>query len=172
MCCWLFPCLVGYSSSVSYVALCIPASKLELLQTLNLGSPHLCLHSVSWGVIFKSLALKTNLFTAAKLLQSCLTLCDPIDGSLPGSPVPGILQARTLQWVAISLSNVWKWETRVKSLSCAQFLATPWTAAYQAPPPHGIFQARVLEWVASAFSEPIYWWPSNFYLQTQPLLSW
>ena len=74
---------------------------------------------------------------AAKSLQSCPTLCDPIDGSPPGSPVPGILQARTLQWVAISFSNAWKWKVKVKSLSRVQLLATPWTAAYQAPPPMG-----------------------------------
>ena len=69
---------------------------------------------------------------AAKSLQLCLTLCDPIDGSPPGSPVPGILQARTLEWVAISFSNVWKWKMKVKSLSCVQLLATPWTTAHQA----------------------------------------
>ena len=56
--------------------------------------------------------------TAAKSLQSCPTLCDPTDGSPPGSPVPGILQARTLEWVAISFSNAWKCEVKVKSLSC------------------------------------------------------
>ena len=70
---------------------------------------------------------------AAKLLQSCPTLCDPIDGSPPGSPVPGILQARILEWVAISFSNAWKWEVKVKSLSGVQLLATSWTTAYQAP---------------------------------------
>ena len=69
----------------------------------------------------------------AKSLQSCPTLCDPIDGSPPGSPVPGIHQARTLEWVAISFSNAWKWKVKVKSLSCSQLLATPWTVAYQAP---------------------------------------
>ena len=69
----------------------------------------------------------------AKSLQSCPTLFDPIDGSLPGSPVPGILQARTLEWVAISFSNAWKWKVKVKSLSQVWLLATPWTAAYQAP---------------------------------------
>ena len=81
---------------------------------------------------------------------SCVRLCDPRDGSPPGSPVPGILQARTLEWVAISFSNTGKWKVRVKSLSCVRLLATPWTAAYQPPP--WIFQARVLEWVAIAFS--------------------
>ena len=70
---------------------------------------------------------------AAKLLQSCLTLCDPRDGSPPGSPSPGILQAITLEWVAICFSNAWKWKVKVKLLSRVQLLETPWTAAYQAP---------------------------------------
>ena len=70
---------------------------------------------------------------AAKSLQSCPTLCDPIDCSPPGSPIPGILQARTLEWVAISFSNAWKWKVKMKSLSHVQLPATPWTAAYQAP---------------------------------------
>ena len=70
---------------------------------------------------------------AAKSLQSCPTLCDPTDSSSPGSPVPGILQARTLEWVAISFSNSWKWKVKVKSLSCVRLFVTPWTAAYQAP---------------------------------------
>ena len=74
---------------------------------------------------------------AAKLLQSCPTLCDPIDSSPPGSPVPGILQARTLEWVSISSSNAWKWKVKVKLLGLVQLLATPWTAAYQAPPSMG-----------------------------------
>ena len=74
---------------------------------------------------------------AAKSLQSCPTLCDPIDGSPPGSPVPGILQARTLEWVAISFSNAWKWKVKVKSLSCVQLFETPWIAAYQALPSMG-----------------------------------
>ena len=75
--------------------------------------------------------------TAAKSLQLCLTLCDPIDGSLPGSSVPGILQARILEWVAISFSNEWKWKEKVKSLSHARLSVTPWTAAHQAPPSMG-----------------------------------
>ena len=74
---------------------------------------------------------------AAKLLQSCPTLCDPIDSSPPGSTVPGILQARTLEWVAISFSNAWKQKVKVKSLSCVRLFMTPWTAAYQAPPSMG-----------------------------------
>ena len=74
---------------------------------------------------------------AAKSLQSCPTLCDPIDGSPTGSSVPGILQARTLEWVAISFSNAWKWKVKVKSLSRVRLCATPWTAAYQALPSMG-----------------------------------
>ena len=74
---------------------------------------------------------------AAKSLQSCPTLCNPIDSSPTGSPVPGILQARTVEWVVISFSSAWKWRVIVKSLSRVQLLATPWTAAYQAPPSMG-----------------------------------
>ena len=70
---------------------------------------------------------------AAKSPQLCPTLCDPRDGSPPGSPVPGILQTRTLEWVAISFSNAWKWKVKVKSLSCVRLFATPWTAAYRPP---------------------------------------
>ena len=74
---------------------------------------------------------------AAKSLQLCPTLCDPRDGSPPSSLVLGILQARTLEWVAISFSNAWKWKVKGKSLSHVWLLATPWTAAYQAPPSMG-----------------------------------
>ena len=81
-------------------------------------------------------AIRTIVAAAAKSLQSCLTLCDPIDSSPPSSAVPGILQARTLEWVAISFSNAWKWKVKVKSLSRVRPLATPW-AAYQAPPSMG-----------------------------------
>ena len=82
-------------------------------------------------------SLSHNAAAAAKSLQSCPTLCDPIDGSPPGSPIPGILQARTLEWVAISFSNAWKWKEKVKSLSHVRPSSTPWTAAYQAPLPMG-----------------------------------
>ena len=78
--------------------------------------------------------LQSMLLCYAKSLQSCLTLCDPIDGSPPGSAVPGILQARTVEWVAISFSNAWKRRVKVKSLSRVWLLATPWTSVYQAPP--------------------------------------
>ena len=75
--------------------------------------------------------------TTTKSLQSCLTLCDPIDGSPPGSPVPGILQARIQEWVAISFSNAWKWKVKVKSISHLRLSVTPWTVAHQAPPSMG-----------------------------------
>ena len=92
---------------------------------------------------------------AAKSLQSCPTLCDPIDGSPPGSAVPGILQARTLGWVAISFSNAWKWKVKVKLLSRVRLSATPWTAAYQTPPPMGFSRQEYWSGVPFiAFSEP------------------
>ena len=96
---------------------------------------------------------RTFAAAAAKVLQSCWTLCDPIEGSSPGSPVPGILQARTMEWVAISFSNAWKWKVKVKSLSHVWLLLTPWTAAYQAP-------------LSMEFSRQEYWsglplWPKS-----------
>ena len=89
----------------------------------------------SLAALSQSLPNKTA--AAAKSLQSRLTLYDPIDGSPPGSTVPGILQARTLEWVVISFSNAWKWKVKVKSFSCVRLFMTPWTAAYQAPPSMG-----------------------------------
>ena len=102
----------------------------------------------------------------AKSLQSCPTLCNPIDGSLPGSPVPGILQARTLEWVAISFSNAWKWKVKVKSPSCVWLLATPWTAAYQAPPSMGF--ARQEYWSGVPLPSVITFLPRSKCL----LISW
>ena len=100
---------------------------------------------------------------AAKSLQSCLTLCDPIDGSPPGSPVPRILQARTLEWVAISFSNAWRWKVKVKSLSHVR-LSDIMDSSLPGSSVHGIFQARALEWGAIAFSTGVLihaqlpWW--------------
>ena len=91
---------------------------------------------------------------AAKSLQSCPTLCDPIDRSPPGSLVPGILQARTLEWVAISFSNAWKWKVKVKSLSRVWPSATPWTAAFQAPLSMGF--SRQEYWSGVPLPSPIY----------------
>ena len=89
---------------------------------------------------------------AAKSLQWCPTLCDPIDGSPPGSPVPGILQARTVEWVAISFSNEWKWKVKGKSLSRVRLLTTPWAAAYRAPPSMGF--SRREYWSRLPFPSP------------------
>ena len=80
--------------------------------------------------------------TAAKSLQSYPTLCDPRDGSPPGFPIPRILQARTLEWVAISFSNAWKLKVKVKSLSRVRLFTTPWIAAYQAPPSMGFSRQK------------------------------
>ena len=94
---------------------------------------------------------------AAKSLQSCSTLCDPIDGSPPASPVPGILQARTLEWVAISFSSAWKWKVKVKLLSHVWLLATPWTAAHQAPPSMGFSRQEYWSGVQRFSPHAVYW---------------
>ena len=93
---------------------------------------------------------------AAKSLQSCPTLCDPIDSSPPGSPFPGILQARTLEWVAISFSNAWKWKVKMKLLSCVWLLATPWTAAHQASQSIGF--SRQEYWSGMPLPSPLPFW--------------
>ena len=90
-----------------------------------------------WSLAWRILSITLLACAAAKSLQSCPTLCDPIDGSPPGSPIPGILQTRILEWVAIFFSNAWKWKVKVKSLGRVRLLVTPWTAAYQAPPSMG-----------------------------------
>ena len=92
---------------------------------------------------------------SAKSLQSCSTLCDPIDDSPPGSPIPGILQARTLEWVVSSFSNAWKWKAKVKSLSRVRLSATPWTAAHQAPPSVGF--SRQEYWSGLPLPSPNKW---------------
>ena len=92
---------------------------------------------------------------AAKLLQLCPTLCNPINGSPRGSPVPEILQARTLEWVAISFSTVWKWKVKGKSLSRVGLLATPWTAAHQAPPSMGFSRQEYWSGVPSPSPVPL-----------------
>ena len=95
---------------------------------------------------------------AAKSLQSCPTVCDPIDCSPSGSPIPGILQARTLEWVAISFSNAWKWKVKTESeaaQSCPN-LSDPMDCSLPGSSLHGIFQARILEWGAIAFASLAY----------------
>ena len=119
---WPFPVLcplLGFPDLLTFECSTLIASSFRIL-------------SSSAGIPSPPLAFLTA--AAAKSLQSCPTLCDPRDGSPPGSPIPGILQAGTLEWLAISFSNAWKWKVKVKSLSRVQLLATPWTAAHQAPP--------------------------------------
>ena len=115
------------------------------------------------------LLYSTAAAATAKSLQSCPTLRDPIDGSPPGSPIPGILQARTLEWVAISFSNAWKWKVKVKTLSRVRLFATPWTEAYQAAPSMGF--SRQEYWSGLPLPSPIRriqkYNTSNFYLTTR-----
>ena len=105
---------------------------------------------------------QSHLSAAAKSLQSCPTLCDPIDSSPPGSSVPGTLQARTLEWVAISFSNAGKWKVKVKSLSRVQLFATPWTAVHQAPP--SMRFSRQEYWSGVPLPSPTLWSPSNYWV--------
>ena len=97
--------------------------------------------------------LRAAAAAAAKSLQSCPTLCDPIDGSPPGSPVPGILQARTLEWVVISFFNAWKWKVKGKLLGHVRPSATPWTPAFPAPPSMGF--SRQEYWSGVPLPSPI-----------------
>ena len=106
---------------------------------------------------------------AARLLQSCPTLCDPMNGSPPGSPVPGILQARTLEWVAVSFSNAWKWKVKLKLLIHVRLLATPWTAAYQAPPSMGF--SRQEYWSGVPLHSPLSSWVAQNSQVIQQLLT-
>ena len=108
---------------------------------------------------------------AAKSLQLCPTLCDPIDSSPLGSSVLGILQARTLEWVAISFSNAWKWKVKVKSLSRVRLLATPWTTAYQAPPTMGFSRQEYWSGVPSPSLLKHHRW-RNFDLDVTPKPPW
>ena len=120
---------------------------------------------------------------APKSLQSCPTLCDPIDGSPPGSPVPGILQGRVLGWVAISFSSAWKWKVKVKYLSRVRLLATPWTAAHQAPLSKGFSRQEnwsglplpslctaciMLLWLKRALQQ-LFLFNFLFYIRVQPI---
>ena len=115
------------------------------------------LFRVPWIERTSNQSILKKIIAAAKSLQSCLTLRDPIDGSPPGSPIPGTLQARILDWVAISFSNAWKWKVKVKLFSWVR-LCDPMDFSPPGSPIHGILQARVLEWGAIAFSEENHYW--------------
>ena len=133
-----------FSSSLSAIRV-VSSAYMRVLIFLPAVLIPACASSTPFHIMYSAAA------AAAKSLQSCPTLCDPIDGSPPGFPVPGILQVRTLEWVAISFSNAWKWKVKVKLLSHTWLLVTPWTAAHQAP-------------LSMGFSSREYWsgllWPS------------
>ena len=143
MWCKLLPLLHGFSLIMLYLKKYLfPICQWRYFSVTFYNFYHYAIHNYNYAA--KS---------AAKSLQSCPTLCDPIDGSPPGPTVPGILQARTLEWVAISFSKAWKLKVEVKSLSRVWLLATdPIDSSLPGSSIHGIFQARVLEWVAIAFS--------------------
>ena len=127
---------------------------------MDCSPPGSFVHGIILARILEWVAISSTFWpapaaAAAKSLQSCPTLCDPIDDSPPGSPVPGVLQARTLEWVAISFSNAWKWRVKVKSLSHVWLLSTPWIAAHQAPPSMGF--SRQEYWSGVPLPSP---WPA------------
>ena len=139
---WMLSLKPTFSLSFTFIKRLFSSSSLSAIRVVS--SAYLRLLIFLLAILIQTCASSRPAFlmmySAAadtKSLQLCLTLCDPIDGSTPGSPIPGILQARILEWVAISFSNAWKWKVKVKSLSRVRLLVTPWTAAYQAPPSMG-----------------------------------
>ena len=128
--------------------------------TLDLGNIYFCCSNILFFVesLLETVGKLSSLLgtataaAAAKSLQSCPTLCDPTDGSPPGSPIPGILQARTLEWVAIAFSNAWKWKSESEVAQSCPTLSDHMDCSLPGSSVHGIFQARVLEWGAIAFS--------------------
>ena len=144
----LWPAVLSRNSLLPHLYSQSLSSKLPLWKKLDSGPGAVYGDSIPrlfllYNIVGYSKKSKRELFSfsfmyaAAKSLQSYATLCDPTDGSPPGSPIPGILQARILEWVAISFSNAWKWKVKGKSLSHIRLLATPWTTVYQAPPSMG-----------------------------------
>ena len=128
---------ITFSNKILKRRMCFPRLRLKrVLKVVDFpwtARKYVTPHSVSQALAHVHAAAAA----AAKSLQSCLTLCKPIDGSPPGSTVPGTLQARTLEWAAISFSSAWEWKVKVKLLSRVRLFATPWTAAYQALPSMG-----------------------------------
>ena len=130
------PHVLLHLSSPSQKVCILDLSKLTTATLTSGVSSYPRSHRLSQSYLLDSTVVSA-VAAAAKSPQSCPTLCDPTDGSPPGSPVPGSLQVRTLEWAAISFSNAWKWKMKVKSLSRVQLLATPWTTAFQALPSRG-----------------------------------
>ena len=129
---FLFGSLIPVKTAVGYLLTYEVASCISSLRSAEAGA-----YYTEWSNPERETPIQYAAAAAAKSLQSCPTLWDPRDGSPPGSPFSGILQARTLEWVAISFSNAWKWKVKVKSLSRVRLSATPRTAAHQAPPSMG-----------------------------------
>ena len=125
------------SGAVVLLVVCLPLPAFPLFST--------------WRIILQN-PLRVAAAAAAKSLQSCPTLCNPINGSPPGSPVPGILQARTMEWVAISFSNAWKWKVKSEGAQSCPTLSDPMDCSPPGSSVPGTLQARVLEWGAIAFS--------------------
>ena len=125
----------------------LPHCRRILYQLSHKGRPLALVAGKVWHNVTNS-----HLKVQAQVAQSCPTLCNPIDGSPPGSPAPGSLQARTLEWVAISFSNAWKWKVKAKPLSRVWLLATPWTPAHQAPPSRGF--SRQEQWSGLPLPSP------------------
>ena len=146
------PPSMGFSRQEYWSGVLLP-SLVKVLVRPNLSVHHHTRNRTKTNTSRNSFITVSAAAAAAKSLQSCPTLCDPIDGSPLGSPIPGILQARTLEWVAISSSSAWKWKVKVKSLSRVWLLATPWTAAYQAPPSIGF--SRQEYWSGVPLPSPI-----------------
>ena len=154
----LFKSLLQHYSSKASILRCSAFFTVQLLHPYVTTGKTIALTTRTFvGKVMSLLFNMLSAAAAAKSLQSCPTLCVPIDGSPSGSRVPGILKARTLEWVVISFSNAWKWRVKVKSLSRVRLLVTAWTAAHQAPPSMG-------------FSRREYWsgvpLPSCFYIKT------
>ena len=146
--------LTGDVESTDLLEFCFSCGKLLPVVTVTKSSVCLIIYCKCKHLLYIALGISTAAAAAAKSLQSCPTLCNPIDGSPPGSPVPGILQARTLEWIAISFSNAWKWKVKVKSLSRVRLPATPWTAAHQAPQSMGF--SRQKYWSGLPLPSPVY----------------
>ena len=126
--------LSSYTASTEAHIACAPQQEKPPQGEAHAPQLESSFHLLQLERIYNNKDIAAAAAAAAMLFQSCLTLCNPIDGSPPDSPIPGILQARTLEWVAISFSNALKWKVKVKSFSRVQLSATPRTAAYQAPP--------------------------------------
>ena len=158
----MFSHLWIFASDVFFLCPSIHFQEEYIYSRRVLGRDYFLNNVCTWEGLFVTFITNDNMVfplgfsaaAAAKSLQSCPTPCDPVDGSPLGFPVPGILQARTLELVAISFSNAWKWKVKVKSLSHVQLLATPWTAAHQAPQPMGF--SRQEYWSGVPLPSPFY----------------